>query len=155
MSEICVFINLFLLCAAMVSHCQPPSKCLGHHCYKTVKRIQKLHLFSHFRKSQWVNLGTNYLKFTTRQNWIRYLYYFHWKTLFYGIFWYNLKSYCISLVLSLPQAGNEQSIWFFCCCTCIIVMVKQICWNLVWADWVWNLRWDDMWLITTVSADTQ
>ena len=48
-----------------------------------------MHVFGLFRKSQQVNFATNYLKFTTRQYWFRYSYYFQWNHCFYGIFWYN------------------------------------------------------------------
>ena len=75
-----------------------------------LKRIQKLPVFSHFRKSQQVKFATKYLKSTARQNLIRFSCYFHWKTPFlqYFLVYSKIKNppeccYTVSkLTFSLP-----------------------------------------------------
>ena len=78
---------------------------LPYYCkYNAIKTIK-----GHFRKIQRVKFATNYLKFTTRQYWIRFYCYFHWKTLFLHIFWYNPKFFCFSLVLSFALFSNVET----------------------------------------------
>ena len=63
------------------------------------KTEPKKTILDNFWKSQEVKFATKYLKSTTRQYLTRFFCYFHWNALFYSIFLYNPKSYCISLVL--------------------------------------------------------
>ena len=55
-------------------------------CSKTLKRIQKLPVFGHFRKSQRVKFATKYSKSTTRLYWIWFSCNFYWKSLFFTVF---------------------------------------------------------------------
>ena len=60
-----------------------------------LKRIQKIRVFDHFRKYQLVKFAKKSLKFTTRQYWIRFACFFHWKTLFlqYFLVWSKVLLY--------------------------------------------------------------
>ena len=83
-----------MLCAAGVSHCKPLSKWLPPQCYKILKGIQKNSVFGYFRKSQQFKFAANYQKIDNIES--------NFRSIFYSIFWYNLKTYCISLVLTFP-----------------------------------------------------
>ena len=67
-----------------------------------LKRIQKLPVFSHFRKSQQVKFATKYLKSMTRQNLIRFSCYFHFHSIFLYIPKSKIPLSAVRLSRSLP-----------------------------------------------------